>query len=247
MKKWISGALISSTCLLVISSQAFAGLISYFPFEGNANDVAGGYTSTVSGATLTTGHTGQAYLFDGSNDYIMVSLNINPGALPQLTMGAWVKADTGNPIRQIISHDNGGYDRSLGIDHRGGSTGWSAFSGTGSVLGAFPVTTGDWTFVAVSYDQATSRVTLYVDGNTKSETGTPGTGHSTLRIGSNPSYGEFFSGTVDDVFFFDQVLTTSQLDHIRINGVQPVPVPPALLLLGSGLVGLAGVRKRVRK
>ena len=50
--------------------------------------------------------------------------------MPQVTMVAWVRPDDGSPIKQVISHDHGGYDRSLGIDSRGGGVGWSAFSGS---------------------------------------------------------------------------------------------------------------------
>ena len=95
-------------------------------------------TAQYTDATLTGGHDGgQAYAFDGVDDYITINLDINPDTLPLLTMGAWVQSTaliTDLYTRQqVISHDNGGYDRTLGIDYRGdggGSPpGWSAFSG----------------------------------------------------------------------------------------------------------------------
>jgi hypothetical protein len=49
------------------------GLVGYWPFNGNANDISGnGNNGTVNGATLTTdrfGNTNSAYSFDG-NDWI---------------------------------------------------------------------------------------------------------------------------------------------------------------------------------
>ncbi|MBL8027669.1 MAG: immunoglobulin domain-containing protein, partial [Fibrobacteres bacterium] len=48
-----------------------SGLVAYYPFTGNANDVSGnGYNGTVSGATLSSdrfGNSNSAYKFNGSN------------------------------------------------------------------------------------------------------------------------------------------------------------------------------------
>lgn len=52
------------------------GLIAWFPFNGNANDMSGnGHNGTVYGATLTTdrfGNTYGAFNFNGSTSYITV-------------------------------------------------------------------------------------------------------------------------------------------------------------------------------
>jgi len=96
-------------------------------------------------------------------------------------MGAWVSVASSNPVRQVISHDNGGYDRSLGIDSRGDHSpppGWSAFSDGSAVLGDFPVTLNQWTFIPAVYYQQHQSVTLYVDGQTMSESGNLGFGHN---------------------------------------------------------------------
>ena len=34
---------------------------------------------------------------------------------------------------------------------------------------------------------------------------------------------------------------------VEVSGVQPVPIPAAILLLGSGLVGLAGIRRKIKR
>jgi len=244
-KKISLGVIIIVFMFFIGINTSSASLIAYFPFDGNAKDATGnGHDGTVYGALLTSdGYKGSAYQFDGIDDYIYVPLNINPSTMRSLTMGAWVKASNDSPIRQVISHDNGGYDRSLGIDQRGGSTGWSAFSGSGEVLGGFPVTTEQWTFVAVVYDESSKNVMLYVDGQTMSETGDLSNGKDFLRIGSNPGFGEYFQGTIDEVFFFDEALTKSQLDNIMNNGVSSVPIPPSLVLLFSTLLGIEVFRR----
>lgn len=120
--------------------------------------------------------------------------------MPQMTMVAWVRPDDGSPIKQVISHDNGGYDRSLGIDSRGGGTGWSAFSGSGNVLGYHPVTIGEWAFIAAVYDQNAETVKLYVNDAMYEEKGSLGPGWEHINIGTSPSYNEHFSGIIDELY-----------------------------------------------
>ncbi len=50
-----------------------------------------------------------------------------------------------------------------------------------------------------------------------------------------------FTGVYVDGLRSDQFATISNLTVG--NGVAPVPVPPSVLLLGSGLLGLLGIRR----
>ncbi|MEW5734291.1 MAG: LamG-like jellyroll fold domain-containing protein [Thermodesulfobacteriota bacterium] len=60
-----------------LTDQFASGLLAYYPFSGNANDMSGnGHHGTVSGATLTTdarGNDASAYSFDGTDDYIIIN------------------------------------------------------------------------------------------------------------------------------------------------------------------------------
>jgi hypothetical protein len=71
-------ASISSNCG-DLSGSLTNGLVGYWPFCGNANDMSGnGNNGTVNGATLTKdrfGNTNSAYSFDGVNDFISISSN----------------------------------------------------------------------------------------------------------------------------------------------------------------------------
>lgn len=234
-----------------LTGSASAALVAYFPFDANANDASGnGNNATVNGTTSTAdkfGNNNRAYLFDGVNDYIEAPVDINPSAMPQMTIVAWARADGGSPVKQVVSHDNGAFDRSLGIDYRGGGTGWSVFSGSGSVLGFHPVTLGEWVFLAAVYDQNAGTVKLRVNNTIYEESGNLGSGHITFRIGSNPSYGEYFQGSIDEVRVYNHALTNSELSQLynQFLGESTTSIPTinewgmiifSLLLAGSAIL-----------
>ena len=71
------------------------GLVGWWPFTGNANDLSvNGNNGTVNGATLTAdrfGNANQAYSFDGINDNIDIG-NLNLGQASQsFTVSVWFK------------------------------------------------------------------------------------------------------------------------------------------------------------
>jgi len=70
------------------------GLVSWWPFNANANDESGnGNNGTVNGATLTTDRFGvanKAYNFDGVNDYIQC-LQSGVGGNTSRSLSFWIK------------------------------------------------------------------------------------------------------------------------------------------------------------
>ena len=194
------------------TSTAEVGLVAYYPFDGDLVDHSGNVNnSTNYGATFVQGYKGQALCFDGVRNFVSAPVNINPDVMPQMTMIAWARSNSTSK-GWVISHDNGGYDRTLTIDTRGGGPGWSAFSGSKGVLGYSPVTIGEWTFVAAVYDQDAETVKLYVNGALIEEgEGKLGPGWEQIQIGSNPSYGRYFSGTIDEVRIYNRTLSAEEL------------------------------------
>jgi hypothetical protein len=247
--------LVAVLVLAVVCSAPVArgGLVAFYTFEGNANDISGnGRNGTVFGATLTSaGYEGQAYDFNGTGNYISIPVNLNPAAMPRLTMGAWVNTDAANAIRAIISHDNAGFDRNLNIDFRDtGAFRYSAFTGQGVVsAGPNPAPIGQWVFVAARYDSVAGTVVLDVDGARVQVAATPGGGFNTARIGSNPGFVEFWDGRIDNVFIYDEILSNQRIDEIRRNGASaivgvPEPSTLAAVAVGAALVVARRGRRR---
>jgi hypothetical protein len=80
------------------------GLVSYYPFEGNAADVAGTNNGTPMGATLTTdrfGNANAAFLFDGSSWIATSQYRLLDGA-SNATITAWVII-TGAGKQQLLA------------------------------------------------------------------------------------------------------------------------------------------------
>ena len=237
---------------LFVCVQAQGGLVGFYTFEGNARDVSGnGNHATFNGATLTaSGFEGQAYDFTGtSTSHIVLPININASSKSLLTMGAWVHADTATGLRGILSQDNGGFDRALGIDNRGGCSGswcFGAFTGSGVIAG--PVaSTSQWVFLAVRYNQGTGAVRLNVNTTQTSAVGTAGPGVTNLTVGRNPSFSEFFDGRIDNVFVYDEFLSDARIEEIRTGGaaaISGVPEPATFGLIGASLAGVFLRRRR---
>lgn len=208
-------------------------LVAYYPFDGDTRDYSGnGNHATNNGATFVSGIKGQALRFDGTKAYVSVPVNINPDAMPQMTMAAWVRADRAASSRgTVISHDNGGFDRTIGIDDRGGGLGWSAFIGSGSVLGYRPVSVGEWVFIAAVYDQNAKKVRLHVNDAVYEKEGTLSSGLNYIHIGHNPTYGENFAGVIDEVRIYNYALSSSEIASLYKTG--PIPIPRRQRLIRS--------------
>lgn len=211
------GKVLTRTIQIEKAAARLAGLIAHLTMDGLVMEHVAGTPARNNGAQPTTdrqGREGGALLFDGKS-YLELDLDINPAKRPQLTIAAWVRADSDQPIQQVASHDNGGYDRSLNIDYRGGGRGWSAFAGSGAVLGVKPVRVGEWVFVAGVWDQSARTLRLHVDGDVFEKSGSSGNGTANLRIGMNPGYGEYFKGAMDELWVFDRALAPNEIAALR--------------------------------
>jgi hypothetical protein len=233
------------------TATAPSGLVAFYPFEQGP-----GNGTLVGTPAATTGYQGGAYFFNGVGAAIDLPVNVSPWVMPQVTMGAWARVASVPSGRQaqVLSHDNAPFDRSIGLDLRS-LNGWSivdgkhrfsAFTGSG-VLSGPVVDLSRWVFLATVYSGGT--VTLYVDGARYTTTGNPGTGTSLLRVGGNPAgsaSGEFFHGSIDNVFVYNRALSEAEIATIRTGGACAI-VTPCVGTPGAGVLreGLARITQLV--
>ena len=86
------------------------GLLAHYPFNGNADDISGnGNHGTVYGASLTQdrfGDNGEAYYFDGQDDWIELTDFITPESF---TVALWIKPETiQSPFCVVGKHTSAG-------------------------------------------------------------------------------------------------------------------------------------------
>ena len=213
-------------------------LISYYSAEGNANDyfsrnngTFGGNTTTISG-----GKYGQAFTFDGGGDYVDLGTGSTLDLGTTFTISAWVKPTTLKNYAGIVSKvvaDRGGAGSYVLVNHNNGTIGaangvaWSFSNNAG-------ITAGNW--YLLTWVLSGGNIYFYVNGvpyNFSSFTYTDNIAHNVF-IGSwyNPSNSYDFSGLIDDVRIYNNVLSQSEISSLyNWNGV--VATSTSLNLLGA--------------
>lgn len=212
-----TGTVSGSATVTVISGNVDLenGLITCFPFSGNASDGRGKNDGTVYGATLTTdrfNRPNQAYNFDGINDFISFpSTNLNNN---QFSYSVWVKPDSPPYEHEFIIENTQNIvytdyypNRGYGIwNYRSSQTGPATYSQT------IPTDLTKWYHIVVT---ATANVIkLYIDGNFITSTtigGTPAYTLSTAFIGKRFNDSFYFGGKIDDIRMYNRALNDSEV------------------------------------
>jgi uncharacterized protein (TIGR03437 family) len=214
------------------------GLIAFYPFTGNANDVSGSNANgTVSGAVLTAdrfGKSNQSYSFDGLDDHIAIG---NPAAIQtttKVTVAGWVNIDAFKSnqslmaiITKIYFDPNAGGNPAKGYwlrqDFYGNGTPSFAvalYSATGTYSGMYvggneALTTGTWMFIAMTIND--TQLKVYKNGTltndvTNSVNLVDGT-QGDLMIGTYGG-GFKFDGLIDDVTIYNRALSDNEVQQL---------------------------------
>jgi hypothetical protein len=209
------------------------GLVSWWPAESNVLDSVGGNNGTLmNGAGFGPGEVGQAFNFDGVDDYVKIpqSASLNPGN--QVTVEFWMKSDPDNPMNTCcqglvssdfyhmeISSSSGpvGVNFVISTDN-GGSYPDTSQANSGSAV----ISVGAWHHLAGTYDG--TKLQLYVDGqawgNALPHTGaiSPMLPNSFVSIGSEAGRsvcggcpGRNFKGMIDEVGIYNRALSAAEI------------------------------------
>lgn len=221
------------------------GLVGYWSGDGNTNDASGmgNHGTLQGGVSYTEGVFGQAFALDGVSGY--VSTNQTFADDQSHTISAWVnwRGHTNYFFQEIVSW----WDLSISpVDSRtflgaaqGGQGPMRYGDAWTDVNATIPL--NEWVHVLATYDGTDNSRNIYlngilIDSILNSQTAK----FHTLSIGRQGSLdSEYWNGAIDELALYDRVLSAAE-----IATMSAVPVPPAVWLFTSGLLGLVGVARR---
>jgi Concanavalin A-like lectin/glucanases superfamily len=252
MTRAVLGAGVVLLCVFTLVGYAVAevcvdppaGLVSWWPAEGNADDIAGGNDATlIGGATFAPGKVGQAFVLDGIDAFVDASnapaLHVSGG---DFTVEGWVLfnalshppgTNIGAPAGDVsildkmstLGVNQDGWRLLKQADNRfwfclGGVTGNRCIDPLFTLFSTTVATTGVWYHVA-AVKSATS-FSLYVDGQLQdSRSPVPNfldthAGH--LRLGANALEGAHLNGLIDEVGVYHRALSATDIQAIFLAG-----------------------------
>jgi hypothetical protein len=227
----VSIGLTASTMAQVPSYVPTTGLVGWWPFNGNANDLSGnGFNGSVNGAVLTTdrfGTSNNAYSFDGSNDEIVITHNSSFN-FTDFSISCWALKDNQSLyipgiISKVQTNNLGWYlvanlNISDSICFEGGVS-------SGNYFGAHsaPLTPLQWVHIVGTFSPGSQKI--YVNGVLISSDNNPGNLYNSsenIRIGFKNG-DSYWGGKIDDIGIWNRALTPCEIAALYNgqNSTQP--------------------------
>jgi len=216
------------------------GLVAYYPFNGNANDVSGNNLNGIlTNTSITTNRfsiNNSAYLFNNSDIYIPFN---NKFRLTNLTTSAWIRPSSYTPDNYsiILNRFEEGYNTIGGETWQVILTNnevWFQVIGEGR-SGTAPYTIlkaskqiqlNDWSLITSTYDGTYMKV--YVNGSlllsqpTTTKINTLGTSGISIGVSKQANgIWHYFDGKIDDVGIWERALTAEEIKFLFENDFKP--------------------------
>ena len=256
MKKQIYLTMLAACLCLLANSQTVIpsyvptnGLVGWWPFNGNANDLSvNANNGTVNGATLTAdrfGNANKAYSFDG-NDWIDIPSS-NQNNLPNsLTLSTWIQTNTIQINSGVIGKWNDGVVAGqeqyvLQLDNNnGGLHFWTKTSiQTASKENNNEYSNGIWHLYVGTWDGLNMK--LYRDGNliqTSAQAGSINNFTQNFEIGryaGGQSTSNYFKGSIDEIGIWNRALTACEIKKLYYSPAFTVAASNASICVGQSL------------
>jgi hypothetical protein len=220
-----------------------SGLVSWWPGDGNANDIIGSNNGTYSGAYVA-GEVGQSFSIQGRSNAVVIP-NSASLELQTLTVDCWIRGTQPTSMRWILSKGSDGCSGPSYGFYSSGNLDEISFVVQDSptifqrALASVPgIWNGQWHHIAGSCDG--TYVRLYVDGYAVAIVPYSGSvvyglpSSNDLVIGGyldcNQPADMAFLGDIDEVELFNRALTPTEILNIFNSGTdgicKPTPVTP---------------------
>ena len=191
------------------------GLVGWWPFDGNANDISGnGNNGLVYGATLTTDrnlNTNSAYSFNGSSYISVANSALLSSLISEGTISLWSVSNFGggSPICKSGSSLLGDFR----IQYSTSNVSFIINGKDYSINGIFPA--GQWINIVMTYKNSTAK--LFINGNLIGSLATPSNTYTIDRINSldfgRDPWGsmEYHNGKIDDIGIWNKALDSNKV------------------------------------
>ena len=227
-----------------------SGMVSWWRGEYSATDGVGtNHGTLINGTTFASGRVGQAFSFDGVDDYITVphSPNLHPS---DITVDAWIKVKPTAEYQLVIDKGHGNGNASgwvlqirpegvIDFCYGNGDPSWNGTCATSASI----LTDDAWHHVAGTLDGITIRI--YIDGVLEGSPpypGTPQTNDQDIYIGT-AWWGEprFFNGLIDEVGIFNRALTADEIAAVYYAGSAGICFTPDTIPTAFGFTDQTNV------
>jgi len=222
-----------SAFLTFSAAQTFAqctnpppGLVAWWPGDGSTRDVVGNSRGTLhNGATFAPGYVGQAFSFDGTNDYFLVpdSPLLRPASF---TIEGWFNFTSLGGIQNLFSKTYGTNWHESYVVYVNEGLLVAAAGGENQqfIMGILDPVPGVWYHIAYTFDDAADVQTLYVNGAPF----VSGANYNTITYDSHPvilgaeheqeviTY--FFHGLIDEASLYSRALSAAEIAAIYAAG-----------------------------
>lgn len=235
-----------------------AALVAYYPFDGDFSDALGDADKDFQPGTgysqpgFTAGLYGQAASFDGIDDFAVTTSFLTG----DLSIVFWIKTLDSYNLgmkefwngKGIVNAEIPGCAYDIGdwgiclqaTDKAGFGIGTVICEDTIDVLSTTPINDGQWRFICCTRDGTTGEFSVYVDAGGPEDSRVLSPAYPLQPVpmylaSTNEESGKFLNGALDDLMFFDHVLTQREIDLIRELGIlygpavavypQPLPDP----------------------
>jgi len=243
----VASTLIPSNCV-----PPPAGMVAWWPGEGNANDIVGANNGSAQAITYAPGEVGQAFVFNGSSSQIRIpaspSLNVGTSQTG-FTVEAWINPADFSFQSICEWNANGEANGGFGAGEIGTHLELNEYNADGSLWGNIVDTSGishiintaggviainTFQHVAMTYDETSGMAVLYWNGlavtNVNLGVFTPQTS-SDFFIGNRPAgpfAGIYFHGEMDELSLYNRPLSAAEIQAIYAAGsagkcVEPIP------------------------
>lgn len=218
---------------LQIINTVEAGLLASYSFEDNFTDSVGNYNPVESTVNFAEGKIGRAIEFDRSNEYISFPYDFLEES-ESLTVSLWVYPKTVGNIYQIVlwegNKEGDGFgpenEAHLSIDYKAKEAQFWMKGKYRDLVVKGNISKDEWNHIAIVLKDLGSTEPLakiYIDGNMtdikKIKSALARNYTKPMQIGSPNNRKYPFSGKIDELRIYEEVLTDSQIAGLLREGI----------------------------